>query len=232
MSKRRAATNSGRVTWYTWLEQARPISASRSTLERIGQALQLNATDAAYLFSLAAVTASSYCFADALFRFDDDQTPLGRNHARRLFMDPKRRKLYLDWEDIARGTVGVLRLRHGTRQSDPSLEALLTALRGASRDFSRLWDENRTLPLQSATVRMRHQLFGTIKVATLRFLLPADPDCFLATLPPADPKTRCRVCELRQWSTEAVQLKTVGPRGRESGRSRLQPEITHRAGAR
>jgi MmyB-like transcription regulator ligand binding domain len=82
-----------------------------------------------------------------------------------------------------------LRLRHGTRQGDRSLEALLSALRGASRDFSRLWNENRTLPLQTAIVRMRHQIFGTIKVATVRFLLPADPDCFLATLAPVDPKT-------------------------------------------
>jgi hypothetical protein len=128
-------------------------------------------------------------FADALFRFADDQTPLGGNHAWRLFMDPRRKKLYVDWEDVARSTVGVLRLRQGTRRGDPSLDALLSALRGASSDFLRLWNEGRPLPLESSIVRMRHNVFGTITVATARFLLPSDPDYCLATLPPADSNT-------------------------------------------
>jgi transcriptional regulator with XRE-family HTH domain len=212
------------VTWYTWLEQGRAISVSRSTLQRIGQALQLGSSDAAYLLALGGVTAPaisptqieiddhtrlilhqlripalvlSPCLqvlafnphANELFHFAADETPFGQNHAWRLFMDPTRRRLYVHWDDVARRTVGLLRLRHGARQGDTSLEALLGALRAASADFLRLWGESRTVPLESTLVSMRHARFGSIKVATVRFLFQADPDYALATLPPADSKT-------------------------------------------
>ncbi len=41
------------ITWYTWLEQGRAINVSAAALTRIAQALQLSATDEAYLFHLA-----------------------------------------------------------------------------------------------------------------------------------------------------------------------------------
>ena len=41
------------VTWYTWLEQGRAINVSAAALARIARALQLDATDEAYLFALA-----------------------------------------------------------------------------------------------------------------------------------------------------------------------------------
>jgi len=41
------------VTWYTWLEQGRPINVAAATMRRISQALRLSPTDETYLFSLA-----------------------------------------------------------------------------------------------------------------------------------------------------------------------------------
>jgi len=41
------------LTWYTWLEQGRAINVSAAALARIARALRLDATDEAYLFSLA-----------------------------------------------------------------------------------------------------------------------------------------------------------------------------------
>jgi transcriptional regulator with XRE-family HTH domain len=40
------------VTWYTWLEQGRPIAISDETLERIGAALRLNSSEVEYLRKL------------------------------------------------------------------------------------------------------------------------------------------------------------------------------------
>ena len=40
------------VTWYTWLEQGRDIRVSPETLSRIAAALELSASDTAYLFTL------------------------------------------------------------------------------------------------------------------------------------------------------------------------------------
>lgn len=41
------------VTWYTWLEQGRPVRVSRRTMNAIGRALQLNPTERAHLRRLA-----------------------------------------------------------------------------------------------------------------------------------------------------------------------------------
>lgn len=41
------------VTWYTWLEQGRPINASEQVLTAIGRALRLDADETRHLFTLA-----------------------------------------------------------------------------------------------------------------------------------------------------------------------------------
>ncbi|MCI0708616.1 MAG: helix-turn-helix transcriptional regulator [Chloroflexi bacterium] len=41
------------VTWYTWLEQARPISVSGDVLENLAQLFRLNGDERAYLYQLA-----------------------------------------------------------------------------------------------------------------------------------------------------------------------------------
>ena len=41
------------TTWYTWLEQGRPVSASAPVLSRIASALQLSRAETLYLFEIA-----------------------------------------------------------------------------------------------------------------------------------------------------------------------------------
>ena len=41
------------VTWYTWLEQGRPVRVSRRTVQNIGRALKLSPTERAHLLQLA-----------------------------------------------------------------------------------------------------------------------------------------------------------------------------------
>lgn len=44
------------LTWYTWLEQGRPINPSRELLRRICRALRLDPSDEIYLFRLAGLS--------------------------------------------------------------------------------------------------------------------------------------------------------------------------------
>jgi hypothetical protein len=46
------------VTWYTWLEQGRPINASSQVLDAIARTLKLDAVERAHLFRLADVPGS------------------------------------------------------------------------------------------------------------------------------------------------------------------------------
>ena len=41
------------ATWYTWIEQGRPVSVSPATLARLARGLQLSPAERAYLFELA-----------------------------------------------------------------------------------------------------------------------------------------------------------------------------------
>src|SRR5277367_5756112 len=41
------------TTWYTWLEQGRPVRASASVLRRIAEALQLSRAERLYVFEIA-----------------------------------------------------------------------------------------------------------------------------------------------------------------------------------
>ncbi|WP_067471996.1 helix-turn-helix transcriptional regulator [Actinomadura hibisca] len=43
------------ITWYTWLEQGRPINASPQVLEAVARTLRLDAAERAHLFRLAGV---------------------------------------------------------------------------------------------------------------------------------------------------------------------------------
>ena len=47
------------VTWYTWLEQGRPVRVSRRTLRSIARALRLDATERAHLLTLADAASAS-----------------------------------------------------------------------------------------------------------------------------------------------------------------------------
>jgi transcriptional regulator with XRE-family HTH domain len=47
------------VTWYTWLEQGRPVRASAQVLQAIADALLLGPSERAYLFTLAEVAQPS-----------------------------------------------------------------------------------------------------------------------------------------------------------------------------
>ena len=59
------------VTWYTWLEQGRPINASVQVLDAVARVLRLDATERAHLFRLAEVPGA----AAALASCDDCPLP-------------------------------------------------------------------------------------------------------------------------------------------------------------
>ena len=68
------------VSWYTWLEQGRPIRASRDVLISIARTLQLNPTEHAHLLALAdraepVATPESDRAPDQLVRLIDAMAP-------------------------------------------------------------------------------------------------------------------------------------------------------------
>jgi transcriptional regulator with XRE-family HTH domain len=139
--------------------------------------------------------------ADAIYRFDEFDGPLARNNVWRLFMDPRRRRLYVDWTDFAQFGVGLLRGTYATHMGDPSFETLVNALRGGSSEFDTYWNDTRrrgTSSLAPSDVRLRVPGFGTLKFVSVRLTLPTYPEHFLVLLPPVDGKTASAMAKISE----------------------------------
>src|SRR2546429_6615547 len=64
------------VTWYTWLEQGRPINASVQVLDAIARTLRLDPAERAHLYRLAEVPAGAHPGAPHILP-SGDQPSLG-----------------------------------------------------------------------------------------------------------------------------------------------------------
>lgn len=96
---------------------------------------------------------------------DFDAMPAGeRNHARWVFLDPRARDLYVDWETVARDNVAVLRMEAGERPGDEMLAALVGELSVKSPEFARWWAHHDVLVRGYGPKRFRHPIVGELEI--------------------------------------------------------------------
>lgn len=128
-----------------------------------------------------------------------------RNQARFVFLDPHARELYRDWTRVAADTAAMLRLDAGRHPDDPALSALVGDLSIHSKEFRRLWSDNKVHRRTTGTKDYHHPLVGDLTV-TYQALTPADdPDQILfvyGTEPHSPSETALRL--LAQWNTAAA----------------------------
>jgi transcriptional regulator with XRE-family HTH domain len=136
--------------------------------------------------------------ANAIYEFDADIGPRARNHLWRIFMDPKRRELYVDWEDLARLAVSLFRANYATHIGNPAFEALIEDLYRDSPMFAELWDEQRTTSLQIGEVRLKLGKAGPIRIHSTKLAIPDRPDTILFMLVPVDAHARSVIDRLRK----------------------------------
>jgi transcriptional regulator with XRE-family HTH domain len=143
--------------------------------------------------------------ADLVFRFKDSSSPFGRNHFWRMFMDPERRELYMDWVTIADLSVGALRVAYSKRIGDPDADALVQSLVEGSPEFARRWAQQSTTSLVPLAVRLRLPGHGEGRFTTLRFRYLGSEDRILVLMTPSDEATTgalARLSRSREVSTE------------------------------
>jgi transcriptional regulator with XRE-family HTH domain len=124
--------------------------------------------------------------ADRIFRFAGHADALGRNHAWRFFMDPKRRALYRDGKAMTEETVGILRVAYARNVGNPRFEEVLRSLMVGSEEFRTLWAAQRTAPLTPHPVRLQVPQFGEVTVSSTRLSVPERDDHLFVLLAPAD----------------------------------------------
>jgi transcriptional regulator with XRE-family HTH domain len=141
--------------------------------------------------------------ADAIYDFDGWEGPFARNLAWRLFMDPKRRALYVDFDEVAVRVVATLRASAAARTGQPELQRLVDGLRTNSKEFNRLWQDeaNPTASLDRFEMRLRHPRLGRLRLERLVLLLATEPDLTLVILSGADEKTAQVLSRLSRLKT-------------------------------
>jgi transcriptional regulator with XRE-family HTH domain len=133
------------------------------------------------------------------------------NSARFLFLDPRARTFYADWEKVAHDVVAALHGEAGRNPYDRALSDLVGLLSTRSDEFRVRWASHDVRFHRSGTKRFHHPLVGDLTLAYESLELPADAGLTMVTYsaePGSSSETALR--ELRNWSDTRAKLSAVG----------------------
>ncbi|CAM5690543.1 helix-turn-helix transcriptional regulator [Streptomyces sp. NPDC055059] len=88
----------------------------------------------------------------------------GANTVRFVFLSPAARRFYVDWERIARGAVGALRIEAGKNPYDRELSNLIGELSTRSDAFRVMWGAHDVHVFHEGTKRLRHPVVGELEL--------------------------------------------------------------------
>jgi transcriptional regulator with XRE-family HTH domain len=104
------------------------------------------------------------------------------NHARFVFLDPRARRFFLDWERAADDTVAMLRAEAGRDPHDRNLTDLVGELSTRSEDFRARWAAHNVRAHQTGAKRFHHPVVGDLSLTFEMLELAADPGLHLLAL--------------------------------------------------
>jgi transcriptional regulator with XRE-family HTH domain len=149
--------------------------------------------------------------AAALYTEHDRDPVRPANSARFLFLDPRARTFYTDWENVAHDVVAALRGEAGRNPYDRALSDLIGLLSTRSDEFRVRWASHDVRFHRSGTKRFHHPLVGDLTLAYESLELPADTGLTMVTYS-AEPGSASETAlnELRKWSDTRAKLSAVG----------------------
>jgi hypothetical protein len=106
--------------------------------------------------------------------YDDDPTGTP-NTARFLFLNPKAKEFFLDWEKTAADTVANLRTELGRDPLNQDLTDLVDDLNRDSAHFRHLWKSHDVRYHDTGVKDVRHPLVGDLRLTFEAMELPSDP---------------------------------------------------------
>jgi transcriptional regulator with XRE-family HTH domain len=128
---------------------------------------------------------------DFIYRFTDYDGPRRENHLWRLFMDPYRMQLHVDWPDFARYVVGLMRGVFPIHSDDSDFHQLVEDLHNSSPQFRAMWEKSAQQGATSlAPSRVHFQVpeLGCLNFLSVRFEVPTN-DARAFFLSPIDQRT-------------------------------------------
>jgi transcriptional regulator with XRE-family HTH domain len=98
------------------------------------------------------------------------------NTARFCFLDPRATTFFVDWDETADASVGVLRAEAGRNPHDHDLTHLIGELSTQSEDFRVRWARHDVGTHDAGVKRLNHPLVGRLELTYEGMTLAADPD--------------------------------------------------------
>jgi transcriptional regulator with XRE-family HTH domain len=152
-----------------------------------------------------------YALYSEAFSNPDRPTNLGRF----VFLDPRARDFYVDWDGIADAGAGSLRAAAGRDPYDRDLTTLVGELSMRSDDFRERWAAHDVREYQAGIQRFRHPLVGELTLAYEALKLAADVDQILIayTAEPDSPSSEA-LHQLAHWADRATDAAHPRPADR------------------
>jgi transcriptional regulator with XRE-family HTH domain len=135
------------------------------------------------------------------------------NNARFVFLDPRSREFYTDWEQGANDIVAILRSYAGRNPNDRGLTDLIGELATRSETFRTKWANHNVRFHRTGLKRLHHPVVGDLELAYEAMELPADPGLtmFAYTAEPGSASEE-RLSLLASWAaTEAAAAEAATP---------------------
>jgi transcriptional regulator with XRE-family HTH domain len=151
-----------------------PVQRVRPGIRRVLETLDDVAP--AFVFGRRMDVLATNRLARALMIDFDALPPRDRNMLRYTFLDESTRELYVDWEEVARDNVAILRLDAGRHPDDPLLTELVGELAVKSVEFRRWWANHNVRERTHGVKRYHHPLVGDLTVEYECVSLPGDAD--------------------------------------------------------
>jgi transcriptional regulator with XRE-family HTH domain len=139
------------------------------------------------------------------------------NHSRFIFLDPRARDFYPDWDLAANTNVAILRTQSGRNPFDKRLADLVGELSMRSEEFRARWAAHNVRRHYAGTKVFRHPVVGELELAYESMELAEDPGFTLTVYPavPGSPSDE-RLRLLASWAaTERIQDRAgaIQPQG-------------------
>ncbi|MFJ5958401.1 helix-turn-helix transcriptional regulator [Paenarthrobacter sp. NPDC092416] len=164
------------------------------------------------------VAANSLCFA--LYTGILSPTALPLNLARFMFLDPRSKEFFLDWETLANDFAAALRAESGRNPRDRYLNSLIGDLAAGSTEFSTRWARHNVRFHRTARKSMRNPLVGEIELTGDALELPGEGLTLIAYSAEPGSQAQEQLAFLASWT--AAQ---ASPAGSETAMKTSKPNL-------
>jgi hypothetical protein len=158
------------------------------------------------------VAANNLCFALYTEILSPERLPM--NLARFMFLDPRSKDFFVDWETLADDFTAAMRTESGQNPRDRALNNLIGDLAAGSTEFSTRWARHNVRFHRTARKTMRNPLVGDIELTGEALNLPGEGLTLIAYTAEPGSHAEEQLAFLSSWSSNGrgpAERKVNGP---------------------